>query len=202
MVDYNKPSNQAAPARTAGTFFTPVGKLSFPTLLVPRAMAGAPADAEKKYSTTLLIPPKADISALKAAAAAAAKEKFGDNMPKKLKSPFLDVSDMEGDRGKTYADEFDGWVAIRLTSKRKPEVVNARLMSVTDENEIYAGRWAKISVRAFAYDMQGNKGVSFGMNNVQLLDHDTPIAGSAVRAQDEFEAVEVAESSSADDVFA
>lgn len=198
---YNVESNKAVPSKTKGNFFSPVGKLSFPALLVPRAMAGAQEGADKKYSTTLLIPPKADISALKQAAAAAAREKWGDNIPKKMKTPFLVVGEMEGDKGKTYTEEYDDWVAIRVTSKQKPQIVDARLQDVADENDLYAGRWAKLSVKAFAYDTQGNKGVSFGLQNVQVLDHDTPLAGSRVKASDEFEAVEVADAASTDDLF-
>ena len=42
------------------------------------------------------------------------------------------------------------------------------------------------------YDTNGNKGVSFGLQNVQILDNDEAWGGTRARAEDEFEPVESA----------
>jgi hypothetical protein len=166
-----------------GNIITPKCRLSFVHLISPnensKTKKGAP-----KYQVSLLIPPKTDLTLMKKSAAAAAKEKWGGDMPKKLKTPFLDAGEYD------YEGYEKGWTLIRASTTRKPQIVNARNQPVGDDHaEIYSGRWACVSLNAYGYDTDGNKGVSFGLQNVQLLDHDTPFAGGA-SAEDEFEAME------------
>lgn len=178
-----------------GNIITPKCRLSFPNLLEART---PPGSDKAKFSVSMLIPPDADIALLKKAAAEAAKEKWGDKLPNKMKSPFLDAGDHE------YEGYIAGWLLLRASSIQKPGIVNARGEPVSDDAEVYPGRWACVSLRPFCYDTNGNRGVSFGLQNVQLLDHDEPIGGRA-RAEDEFEAVgdaEVGAVESSDDIFA
>lgn len=146
-----------------------------------------------KYSVTMLFKPGADLSKLKAAAAQAVKDKWGDKPPKLLRSPFRD----QGEK------EFDGYVEgavfINATSDKKPGLVDGKLQDIIDETEFYSGCWARATVRAFAYDKAGNKGVAFGLQNVQKLRDDKPLGGGGVKASDEFEAV--AESGTAGGMF-
>jgi hypothetical protein len=59
-----------------------------------------------------------------------------------------------------------------------------------DASEIYSGRWAVVAGNFFGYD-NVSKGVSFGLNRIQLLDHDDAIAGGRVATNAGFEPVEV-----------
>ena len=71
-------------------------------------------------------------------------------------------------------------VNTKRQAKLKPPVVvgpNPNI-PITDEEEVYGGRWARAQVNAFAYDVGGNKGVAFGLNMIQLLDHDEPFGQS------------------------
>ncbi len=172
----------------SGNIRTPRGKISFPALITPRANPSKPNDPPK-YQVTLLIPPTANIEVMQTEAAAAARAKWGDTLPPNLRSPFLKAEELVGEKGRTYGDEFNGWTVIRLWSKMKPDLVDGSGQRVDEEREIYAGRWARISVRPYAYSKDGNRGVSFGLQNVQLLENDTPIAGARARAEDEFETV-------------
>jgi hypothetical protein len=173
-----------------GNIRTPKGRLSYVYLLKPNPKAKT-KDGELKYTATLLIPPGCDLTLMKNAAATAAREAFGETLKDKngkpiaLKSPFLDGEDKAG-------PDFKGWTVIRLTSVGKPGIVDATGKYVDDAENVYSGRWAYISVRAFAYDMELNKGVSFGMANVQLLDHDDPLAGRP-KAETEFAPIEGAD---------
>jgi hypothetical protein len=56
------------------------------------------------------------------------------------------------------------------------------------KDEFYAGCFARATIRAFAYDKNGNKGVSFALQNVQKLKNGEPF-GSKRKAEDDFEAV-------------
>jgi hypothetical protein len=181
----------------SGNIITPKARLSFPQMFTAKT---PPGSDKAKFGCTLLIPPTADISLLIEAAKKCATEKWGAELPKKLKSPFLKAEDYE------YEGYEQGWVVLRPTSLQKPGLVDASGNNVDEESQVYPGRWCVASLRPFAYDTNGNRGVSFGLQNVQLLDHDEPIGGRA-RAEDEFEPVATAEAgaaggkASADSVF-
>lgn len=180
----------------SGNIISPKARISFPQVFTAKKAPGAD---KEKFSASFLLPPNHDITLLKQAAEKAAKEKWGDKLPAKLKSPFLKAEDFE------YEGYEKGWVLIRATSLQKPGIVNAKAENVDEESEVYPGRWCIASLRPFAYEFNGNRGVSFGLQNIQLLDHDDPIGGRA-RAENEFEAVDVAENAdgskqSADSVF-
>lgn len=172
-----------------GNILSPKARMSFVTLLEPRKPKSGQGDA--KYSVTILIPADADITLLKQAAAAKAKEKWGDKLPAKLKSPFLKAEEQINEKtGEPWTGYLPGMIAIRATAKTRPGIVHPSGKAV-DEGDIgkeaYSGRWATVSLRAFHYDVDGNKGVSFGLQNVQLLDRDEPLGGGRASAEDEFE---------------
>lgn len=180
----------------SGNLITPKGRLSFPTLFEPRAMPGG---GEPKYGCTIIFDTDADLKPLKAAALAAAKEKWGDKAEdlirtKKVKWPFLDG-------GNELRQGFgEGTTFIRPNAKSKPGVVDryagpdGKPRPITDPADIYPGCYVRASVRAFAYDTSGNKGISFGLQNLQKLDEGERLDGR-MRAEDEFEAIETAPAS-------
>lgn len=52
------------------------------------------------------------------------------------------------------------------------------------------GNWARVKVRAYSFDKNGNWGVSFGLQSLQIIDQSEAFAvSSAGRAADGFEAV-------------
>ncbi|MEO5346869.1 MAG: DUF2815 family protein [Magnetococcus sp. YQC-9] len=163
----------------AENVLTPEFRVSFPNLFKARK---ANEQAEAKYSVSMLFPKNADLSALKKAAEAAVKEKWGDKIPKKLKKPFLDQGDydLEG-----YEP---GCVLIRASSQHKPGVVDKNVQAIVDESEIYPGCYARATVRAFTYDVNGNAGVSFGLQNFQKLRDGEPIGGRT-KPEDDFSPV-------------
>lgn len=178
--------NKAFKHEATGNLHTPKCRLAWTALFTPSAMKGGDG-GDAKYQVTLLIPKTANIDVLKEAAAAAAKEKFGDK-GKGIRSPFRKSEEKE--QLADIAEDFPYYITAR--SKDRPGVVGPNGKRVDDPEQVYPGRWAKASIQAFAYDAKGNKGVSFGLQNVQLLDNDEPLAigGSRVAAEAEFEAVE------------
>jgi hypothetical protein len=167
---------------------TPEARLSFPSLFKPHAMEGS--NAEPKYDCVLLFPKTADLSALKAAASAAVKEKWPSGAPKGLRSPFRDGDEKE-------LDGYAGCIYLRVSSKNKPGVVDETLQPIIEASGIYAGCYVRASVRAYAYDQNGNKGVAFGLNNIQKLRDGEPFGGGPSKAEDDFEAVASAQSKAA-----
>lgn len=180
-------SKTSAILLASGNIRLPRGRLSYPYILTPNPKAKN-KDGKLKYTTSFLIPPGADLTVAQDAVANIAKEKFGDKLGdpifmKKFKLPFLEAQE--------HMTGFNGWKLVRLSSLYQPGVVDHRGQPVTEAREIYAGRWAFLSVNPFTYDTDGNRGVSFGVVNIQLLEHDEPLAGSAVKAENEFSKVEI-----------
>lgn len=176
----------------SGNIALPKGRMLYPALFKPAMPRGETDEKKAKYQISVLIPKGSNIDVLKAAYEEAIAEKVTAKMraTTKIKSPFLKTADQP--RFTEFADEFP--LMIRCNATMRPDVVtpNAKgLVKEEDEaDEVYSGRWCRVSIRPFFYDHPtGGKGVSFGLQNVQLLDHDEAIAGGKVKGLNEFEAV-------------
>src|ERR1043165_1868860 len=172
-----------------GKLIPPEARLSFPSLFVPRAPMEGSA-GEPKYGCTLLFPKDADLSALKAAASAAVRAKGGDKKTSNLRSPFRDGSEKD-------LDGYEGCIFINVTSKQKPGVVDENVQPIIDPSASYAGCYVRASVKAYAYEKAGNRGVAFGLNNIQKTRDGEAFGGGPSRAEDDFTAVAGAKASSA-----
>lgn len=160
---------------------TPKFRVSFPSVFTPKSFEGN----EAKYSVVMLFEKGVDLKDLKRAVHNVAVAKWGpkEKWPKNLRMPFRDGderSDLEG-----YANH----IFVTASSKNKPGLINQRKNPILTEEEFYAGCYARASIVAFAYDMKGNKGVSFGLQNIQKLSDGESFTGRRA-AQDEFDAVE------------
>lgn len=163
---------------------TPMFRVSFPNLFKARKND---LNGKDEYSVMALFDLKADLSKLKAAAQAAAVKKWGDKIPANLKSPFRDQGEKEKD-GKMPEGLVKGAMFLTLKSSNRPTIVDQNLQEILESSKVYAGCYARASVAAFAYDQKGNRGVSFGLNHVQLMKDGDPL-GNRVKVEDAFEAV-------------
>lgn len=167
------------------TIITPEARLSYPQLWEPKKAPGA---IEAKYGCTLIFAKGTNLEKLKQAVIQAARETYegkADEMLKKglLKLPFLRGDDPKWSDKAGYGD---GTVFIRPTSKERPGVVDRRVQPIMDKAEIYPGCFVLASVRAFTYDTNGNKGVSFGLQNIQKVRDGDPLGGKS-RPTDDFQ---------------
>jgi hypothetical protein len=169
---------------------TPKFRVSFPAVF----KAEAYEDGEPKFSVTMLFDSKADLSKLKAAAKAAIEEKWPDakKRPANLRSPFRDGAE------KPDLDGYDGCIFVRATSKTKPGLVDENVQTIVDQAQFYGGCFARATVRAYAYDHKGNRGVAFGLENIQKLS-DGPAFSGKTTAEQDFGAADGADG--ADDIF-
>lgn len=177
-------------AEKSGNVVAPKARMSFVYIDTAKKNDKHP-DRKPKYELSLLFPPDADLSLLKADAERAATEKWGTAMPKKLRSPFKAADEYD------YAGYEKGWTLIRVSTTTKPQVIDAsgRQVDTSDTGTVYSGRWCMASLKAFTTSPTKDNpeianGVSFGLRNVQLFDHDTPLGGSSAKAEDEFESSE------------
>jgi len=130
---------------------------------------------------------------LKKAAADVVKEKWGDKPPAKLKNPFktgddLPVDDKTGERYAGFED--DSVVLINAVTTTKPEIVDNNVDPILDQKDFYSGCYGYASIHAFTFDVDGSKGVSFGLNNIQKIRDGERLGGSFTTAKDDFEVVE------------
>lgn len=133
-------------------------------------------DGEGKFMTNILIPKseKKTIEAIKKAIEAAKKAaivaKWGGKEPKKLDLPLRDGDDKEDE---VYEDHF----YLNAKSSTRPGVVDKKCVPIVDEEEVYSGVWAIVSVTFYGYDVSGNRGVACGLNNIMKYKDDDHLGG-------------------------
>lgn len=170
---------------------TPEAMLSYPNLDEPKVPQG---QTEPVFSCALVFAADADLSAMKAAVKAVGEEKFGDKFAAMVKAGKLKLPFRTDGEEKGYPE---GSTFINVKSKQKPGIVSryagsdGKPMPITNMAEIYAGCFVRASLRAFAYDNNGNRGISFALNNIQKLKDGQRIDGR-MKAEDEFTAEESA----------
>lgn len=169
------------------------GKVRFSFVNVFEARAFGEGQTPK-YSVMLLIP-KSDVgtvSRIKKAIDAAAQKglstKFGGKLPAVLKTTLKDADkDMDQD-GEIFADKWDytaGHYIINVSTQVQPQIVDANLNPIINPTEFYSGCYGRASINFFAYNNNGNKGISAGLNNLQKLE-DGESLGSFTTAEQDF----------------
>lgn len=139
---------------------------------------------EPKYMTNVLIPTseKETVAAIKkaieTAKASGIVSKWGGKDPKKLDMPLRDGDDRDDD---VYA----GVLYVNAKSSTRPGIVDRNKVPIVDEEEIYSGVWAIVSVTFYPYDVNGNRGVACGLNNIMKFKDDEKLGGR-VSAETDF----------------
>ncbi len=164
-----------------------IGIGSYVTVLEPKPdMKG-----KLKYSITILIPKSLAPSVLKeirADALVAAKDKWGakgEAILKAAKNPMIQDGDTYVPQSGEPDPSYKGHFFIRMRSDRKPGVIDAKKQPVFTTDDIYSGCLVRVSGNVFAYEAEGNRGVSFGLGNVQVLEKRARLDGRKA-AEDEF----------------
>jgi hypothetical protein len=169
---------------------TPIALLSYPHLFVARPAAPG---ADPRFSCALLFDQNAQkdpaFLELRKAVGAAIDDMWGagksrdKDFVQSIRSPFRRT---QAKKTKGYEDMVGG-IYIQPWSKDRPGVVDARLQDITVPGDVWPGQMARATVRPFAYDVSGNKGVNFNLNNVQICRIDGPRLDDRKKAKDEFD---------------
>jgi hypothetical protein len=152
----------------------------------PKAIQGG----TPKFSVSLIIP-KSDtktIAKIKAAIQAAYEEGQsklkgnGKSVPalSTLKTPLRD-GDLERPDDEAYKNSY----FINANSGTAPGVVDADRNPIIDRSEMYSGVKGRASINLYAYNVNGNRGIACGLNNLQKISDGTPLGGKS-RAEDDF----------------
>lgn len=172
MQANSKMSDSKQVPLTSRDLITPEGRLSFPSLFEPKPrFKGSP---NLTYQCVLLLPPDTDMKPFHAAIKAAMVAKWGkvvqlpgDKNPIRSCSDKHDVSGYE-----------DGWFYLNLHSRNRPGVVDRVCVPVTDPARVYPGMWVRAFINSFAWEHpSGGRGISFGLNSIQLVRDDERLDG-------------------------
>jgi hypothetical protein len=176
-------------------------RLAYVVLIQPK-----PYDVgeQPKYSCTLLLPPgHPGIEQIEAILEAAAIARWGkkSEWPKPLKGIHRDPVIKDCADYPKIGKLPPGWCFVRCSSLEPPGIVDANVAELNKadlHDELYSGRWATVSVNAFAYDRQTGKGVSLGLGNIQLLKHDTRLGAARPKPGEEFDPEDLPEADNDD----
>ena len=153
---------------------------------------------EPKYGVTMLFDAAArktpQFEAMKKLAHAAAKEKFGDKLKPDgngwyhgLRNPFRDGAE------KSELEGYAGMVFVAATTRMQPGCEDAQLNRIISDEAgpegFYSGCYARATLTAYGYDKAGNKGVAFGLQNLQKLAEGERFSGRTA-AEDDFDSVD------------
>lgn len=112
---------------------------------------------------------------------------WGSKFLASFKSPLRD-GDTERDTEKY--PEYKGHYFLNANTYNKPNVVDSKMNDIIDKSELYPGCFGRVSMIPAAFNVDGNKGIKFYLNNVQKL-ADGPAFGAGRSAvSDDFTAVE------------
>jgi len=180
---------------------TPEFRVSFPSVFQAKMndMSG-----KEEYSVVALFPKNADLSALKALAQKVIQEKWPDGTPSNFRSPFRNQGEKKKtENGKTFLPDGyeDGAVFINLKSQQKPGVVDGSMQPILSATDFYPGCYARASVSCYAYDIKGNRGVAFGLGNIQKV-RDGEAFGGRSKPEEDFAPIAGAATSQVVDPFA
>lgn len=160
---------------------TPAGRVSF-------AYVYEKSDMSDKFEVTLIWPEGTDLSVLEAEVDRVANEYFKGKIPKNFKHPIRDCEEKEDKEGYDQGGRFARfWRATKPRVVYKKKAEDGTLVDIPeDSGDFYSGCWGIVSFNCFGYDTNGNKGVSFGLQNVIKIKDDTSFSGTRSDAEDDF----------------
>jgi len=179
----------------AENYLSPLARISFPVLA--KAKAGS-SGGKEKFSLCLIFDPssfspkdKERYKALRSAAKTALKEKFGDKAFDKKGKPRAAYWPFRDGAEKDHLGGFEeGTVFINARTEIKPGVADARSGKVggkypeIDAEEVYPGIYGRSKLQVYAYDVDGNRGVAFGLGNVIVMKNGERLDGARAASSD------------------
>lgn len=127
---------------------------------------------------------------LRAAVVAAASDKWGavkaadPAFMRTLRLPFRNAAEKEYEG----FDQFEIYISPWSPGDKKaPGVVDLNGNDIAAPTDVWSGQLGRATVRAFAYDNSGNKGVAFMLEHVQIVKADMPRIDGRRSAQKAFE---------------
>lgn len=162
------------------------GKVRFSYVNIFKSRAFSGSDDEK-FSICLLIDKedkktlKAINDAVQAAIQDGISSKWNGKKPANLKLPLRD-----GDEDRPEAPEYAGMMFLNANSTQKPGIVDRNLMEIIDPDEVYSGCYGRASVNFYPFNVNGNRGIGVGLNNIQKLTDGERLGSTRASAESDF----------------
>ena len=171
---------------------TPVGRFAFLSIFEKKDWSDP--DSEPKFEATLLFDKKTNLDDLKKFISAAAKEKFGDKLPAKLKLPIKNGDECMNDDGEIY-EGYEGKMAIRSSSLydlKQIVIKEDAVLKHATKDDIKSGDYGQLILGAGGHEHKGSKGVSLYLISVCKTKDGEALAtgGGATSEEDLFGDVE------------
>ncbi|ADI00507.1 DUF2815 family protein [Salisediminibacterium selenitireducens] len=162
-----------------GTTQQPV-RFSYANVHEPVSVKGG----EPKYSVSIIIPKShtATIQKIQAAIKETIeeqKDRFGGKVPSNVKSPLRD-----GDTDRPDDPAYENSYFINASDKMKPGIVGPDREDLMNPSEFYSGCYGRASLNFYVYNVNGNKGVSAGLQNLMKTEDGEPLGGRVSAEKD------------------
>ena len=168
---------------------TPIFRVSYPNVFKPKFNS---LSKKEEFSIQALYKKGENLDVLKKAAHNACVKKWGENpakWPANLKNPFRDQKE-RAKEGVIPDGCEEGAIFMTYKSDAQPAVRDASSTTfITEPSKFYAGCYARASVYAMAYDVNGGRGVTFLLNHLQFAGDGKPISGRP-SIEDAFQPIE------------
>ena len=158
---------------------------SYANVWDPKSIDGG----KPKYSVSLIIPKDdtATVNKIKAAIQAAYEEGQsklkgnGKTVPplSAIKNPLR-----EGDLEKPDDEAYAGCYFVNANSATAPGVVDADRQPIIERSEVYSGVYGRASINFYAFNVNGNRGIACGLNNLQKIRDGEALGGKASAESD------------------
>ena len=158
---------------------------SYANVWDPKSIDGG----KPKYSVSLIIPKDdtATVNKIKAAIQAAYEEGQsklkgnGKTVPplSAIKNPLRD-----GDLEKPDDEAYAGCYFVNANSATAPGIVDADRQPIIERSEVYSGVYGRASISFYAFNVNGNRGIACGLNNLQKIRDGEPLGGKSSAESD------------------
>lgn len=163
---------------------------SYANVWEAKAMEGG----KPKFSVSLIIPKSDTVTVGKIKSAIEEAYREGQSKLKgnaksvpalsTLRTPLRD-GDLERPDDPAYANAY----FVNANSSTAPGVVDANRNEIMDKSEVYSGCYGRASINFYAFNANGNRGITCGLNNLQKIRDGEPLGGRA-SAESDFATVE------------
>jgi hypothetical protein len=163
--------------------FTPVGLLAFPHLFTPRPRAeGKTPD----FNATLIFDVDAQMTPEFRAMQTAVNELAHEKAAKYVQS--LTYPWRAGaEKAEIYPGVFGSDdIYVSPWSSYRPGIVDRDGNVIEDPQAVWGGQTARMQIHPFFWEVSGKRGISFGLDNVQVVDIDGPRLDGRIGAQQAF----------------
>jgi hypothetical protein len=166
-----------------------IGRVAYPTFAKARKRSDT---AKPRWSVTLVYDAGTNLEAMKDYVRTVVLEKYPNGPPKKFVNPFK-LGDCREREDGTLPEGFaadDVFCEFWRYEEHGAVPIVGPDRNVILPQDIYAGCLGRVSFRAFCYDVDGNKGVSLGLEAFQKAGEGTAIGAAPVDPQTEFGDIE------------